>query len=446
MVLDATGQFIVDLFVLLACSVLAGEVAARLGQAQLVGQLLAGVALGPTLLGPYLGLATFSASLATVQVLAVIFVLFWAGLAANPDEILTMGWPSLLLGLAAFFLPFGALALLVGPLLHVSELEGLYVALTLSITALPVISILLTEFGLRGTKIGLLVLNAALVNEFAAVSIFALLQRLGSSSFGDLAAIATALVSLGIFLGVILAIHLLLKALRESETWPTITRAFEATWRSRQGNFAILMVFLVGATLFSELLGLTYVVGAFYAGLLVTRESAGPKAHRSISSVIDLISWALMIPLFFVFVGVEMNLRLLGTSSAVAAFGLLLVVAVVTKIGAGALVSRATGWRTPDALAIGHLLNSRGAVELAMAVLLFTSGIFNVEIFTLVAAIGLVTTILSPIGATRTWLADPESREALLARVPEIGGGPGRRRFRPLSPWPFDLEGGDPSP
>jgi Kef-type K+ transport system membrane component KefB len=444
--LDPTAQFIVDLFILLACAVFAGELAARLGQASLVGQLLAGVLLGPTLLGPYIGLSSLSTSLVAIQTIAVIFVLFWAGLQVSPDQIYRMGWNALVLGLAAFFVPFGVLSVAAGPVLHVGAPENLYVALTLSITALPVMGIMLAEFGLRGSRLGTLVINAALVNEFAAVSIFAILQRLGTSAITDLRAIAIAVASLALFLVVILVVHELLKALRETNVWPSLTKAYEETWRSKQGNFAILMIGVLAATLFSQLLGLTYVVGAFYAGLLVTRESAGAQAHESITGVFDALNWGLLVPLFFVFVGVSMNLQLLGTSPILAGFIVLLALAIITKVATGSIIASSSGWRAPDSLAIGHLINSRGAVELAMAILLLAGGIFNVQVFTIVAAIGLVTTMLAPIGATQSWLNDPESRTALYERVPGL-----RPRLRkeppgPVPPTPLQAEGGGPTP
>jgi Kef-type K+ transport system membrane component KefB len=91
---DTTTNFLVDLFVLFAGSVLAGEVAVRLGQAALVGQLLVGVVLGPTLMGPYLGLTSLTPELSAIQFLATVFILFMAGLEVVPEDIARMGLPT----------------------------------------------------------------------------------------------------------------------------------------------------------------------------------------------------------------------------------------------------------------------------------------------------------------------------------------------------------------
>ncbi|EQD70472.1 Cation/H+ exchanger, partial [mine drainage metagenome] len=113
-------------------------------------------------------------------------------------------------------------------------------------------------------------------------------------------------------------LYVLIRHLERTRTWGFLQAKFSAEWRSKGAGFALLMVLLVGAALLTQALDLTYVVGAFYAGVLVTHKTAGPSAHRSISTVFDTISWGFFIPLFFAFVGVQMNLRLLDSPGLIA--------------------------------------------------------------------------------------------------------------------------------
>ena len=412
---DPTTQFIVDLFLLLGSAVLAGEVATHFKQPAMVGQLLVGILLGPTLLGPFIGLNPTSSSapalspqLGTMQVLATVFILFMAGLEVSPEDIFTMELSTVILGLAVFFVPFGLGALVLPFVLHqISFLEGLLIAVTISITALPVMGLMLQEFGLSKSRIGKLLINTALLNEFSAVAVFSILLKVMAGSTSGLVAVTVALLSVALFISIMLTIHTVLKLLRTNRLWDPLKRQFNRAWHSRQGGFAILLVLMVGSTLFSQFLGLTYVVGAFYAGLLVTRESAGHVAHTSISSIMDAMSWGFFIPVFFALVGVEMNLRLIATVYWMTAFAALLAVAIVAKYITGFSIASFIGWRRPDASAIGYMVGSRGAVELAMATILLSSGLVDIQIFTLIAGIGLVTTVLAPIGALRSWRADP---------------------------------------
>ncbi|MGI0131797.1 MAG: cation:proton antiporter [Thermoplasmata archaeon] len=400
---DLVGNFIVGLFLLLAAAVLVGELATRFGQAALVGQLAVGVILGPTILGPFLGLSAISAELTGIQFLATFFILVMAGLEISPEELYASGLPAVVLGLSIFLGPF-ALGAVVVHLAYptLSLLTALFVSLTLSITALPVMGVMLGEFKIGRTKMGTLLLNTAVVNELAAVSCFAVLLRLQGDPGGGWIGPAIAVVSVGLFLAAVLTAHMVLRLLRESPVWNRLKRGFRQTWRSKEAGFAVLMVMALGSALFSQFLGLTFLVGAFYAGLLITPESAGHREHRSLRHAFDAITWGFFIPLFFAFVGLGMNLRTLAASEpALVTFLLLIAFALGAKLVIGTFVARRLGWPSAQARAIGFLVSSRGAVELAMAVILLEAGVFTTPIYTVVAGVGLVTTVIAPIGARR---------------------------------------------
>jgi Kef-type K+ transport system membrane component KefB len=467
-VLQGTTELIVDLFLLMGSAVLAGEIAAHLGQPALVGQLLVGIVLGPTLfgstsLGTYVGLNGLSMQLSSIQILATIFILFMAGLEVAPERIVALGPWTILTGAAIFVVPFAISTAVVLPIFHYGLSTSLFIGLALSITALPVMGIMLSEFGLLRTKLGDLLMGLALINELTAVSTFAILQGTSQGSGSGIVGFVEALLSVAVFIATVLSVHFLLRVLRAARLWEPLKRGFQRTWRSKQGNFALLMVMVVGSTLFSQFLGLTYVVGAFYAGMLVTRESTGEEAHRSISTVFDTMSWGFFVPLFFAFVGVEMNLRYLLSVPIFLGFLALLAVALSTKFVVGAGLSRALGWGKADSTAIGFMVSSRGAVELAMATILLTAvpAIINTSVFTIIAFVGLLATIVAPVGALQAWLSDPTTRGQLYERVPSMRpsrtSSPKLQRpplsweemralFAPETAWPSPPEGGSSGP
>ena len=373
----------------------------RMGQAALVGQLLVGVVLGPSLLGPVLGFSGLTTEFAGLQVLATFFILLTAGLAITPDQIYSTGASSAVLGTTLFVIPFlsGAEVVhLLYPALPIST--ALFVALTISITALPVLGIMLREFDLLDSRFGVTMLNSALVNELAAVTAFSILLRVTNAPGATELSVAVAVVTVGLFLSSMLAVHMALRSLRQLRLWDRMVRVVRGTWRSREAGFALLMVSGLGAALYSQALGLTFLVGAFYAGLLITPESAGPREHRQIARMLDTITWGFFIPLFFVLVGFGMDLRSLVSSPTVLLeFAALCVFAFFSKVFVGGAVTRLFGWSPTESIGAGFLLASRGAVELAMAVILRTLGVFSLGMFTLVAGVGLVTTLLAPMGA-----------------------------------------------
>ena len=400
--MDATTLFIVSLFLLVGCAVVAGELASRLGQAALVGQLAVGIVLGPTLLGPVLGLTGVSTQLSGLEILATFFVLMTAGLAITPEQIYATGLAAGVLGVAIFVLPFATGAYVVRFLYpELPWSTSLFVALAISITAVPVLGVMLSELDLLRSRFGTFLLNGALVNELAAVTTFSVLLRVttGGGTSPWLGA-TVAVVTVGIFLSSILAVHTALRSLRQLRLWDRLVLRVRAEWHSREVGFALLMVGGLAAALYSQAIGLTFLVGAFYAGLLVTPESVGVREHRQISQVFDAVTWGFFIPLFFALVGFGMNLRSLAASpEALAAFAGLCAFAFLVKVAVGGAVARALGWSPRSAIGAGFLVASRGAVELAMAIILLSLGVFTTTIFTVVAGVGLVTTFLSPIGA-----------------------------------------------
>jgi Kef-type K+ transport system membrane component KefB len=422
---DATTSFLIALFLLVALAVVVGEVFTRFGQVALVGQLLVGVIIGPTILGPYLGISGTATMFTGLQTVATFFVLLMAGLSVSPEQIWDTGLSSVLLGIAIFLVPFiGGAAVVIVLYPQFGTTEQLFIALTISITALPVLAIMLREFGLMKTRFGTFLLNASVINELSAVTAFAILLSISTSTAGTVKAVAVAVATVALFLTSILTIHVALRALRQVRLWDRLVGWFRETWRSREAGFALLITIGLAAALYSQFLGLTFVVGAFYAGLLITPESAGPKEHRSLTFLFEAVTWGFFIPLFFALVGFSTNFRSLFSSwLAVVLFLALALFALMSKLGMGAVVTRSLRWSRQESLAAGWLLTSRGAVELAMATILLGLHIFSVEVFTIVAGVGLVTTFLSPIGARpfirQVTLERRAAEEA--ARQPPIG-------------------------
>jgi Kef-type K+ transport system membrane component KefB len=298
-------------------------------------------------------------------------------------------------------------------------LTAAFVAVTLSITALPVMAVMVKELGLVDREFGSVVMAAALVNELSAVTVFAvLLQLYSAGSHVGVVSFALALGATALFLAVVFAAYFLLKYARTRPSWLAASGRFSRTVRTQESGFALLMILSLGAALLSQYLGLTFVIGAFYAGILVTPESVGAKIHETLRKGLHLFMWGLFIPLFFAITGLQTNLRLLVTPVAAAVFLTLLLVAMFSKIGTGSLVTRLSRWTTPDSVALGFLVNSRGAVEIAMAVILYTDGILNTFWFTVVVSVGLVCTVIAPMGAVAAWKATKESRDDLYRRAP----------------------------
>ena len=423
MVLSTQTEFIVSLFLLLTTALVAGEFVIRLGQPALVGQLITGVILGPYLLGPFYGVTTqtgVSPSLTAIQFLATFLILFMAGMEMGPEDIYGMKLGTFLTGLAVFLVPFGScfvVAYLVFP--GSTLLLLLFIAVTLSITALPIMAVMVSEFGLTGLRLGRMAMTVALVNELVAITVFAvLLQIYNGGGHPTLSSIGIALGSVALFLVVVLLAHRVLVVLHKRDAGQTFAGWAGTVVRYREAGFMILMALALGAALLSQSLGLTFVIGAFYAGILVTPESVGERAYKTAKSALNVVCWGFFIPLFFAITGLQVNLTVFLSIASLGTVLALLATAASAKIGAGAVAAKVQGWDSPNALAFGFMVNSRGAVEIAMAVILLSDGVLTSKLFTVVVAVGMATTILAPIGAIRSWKMTAQSREELAGRMP----------------------------
>jgi len=413
--MNPTTTFFIDLLVLLGGAILAGELARRAGLPALVGQLLVGVLLGPTVLGSAFGLNGLTPELTAIQLLGTVLILFIAGLDTPPEQILQMGPGTVAMGA----IPFALLSLLVHALLPGQPgLIPLFIALVLSVTALPVMGIMLAELRITSTPVGRLLINLSVVNELAAVTVFAALLQLQNGGTGSADGIGIAALSVGLFLAAVVAVYRVTRQLNSHPAWRRLREQLARTMRTQEAGFAILMVALVGASLFSQYLGLTYVVGAFFAGILVSGGAFGSPGRPRSSVVFTTMTWGFFVPLFFAFVGVEMDLWSLSSPLFLVIFGAIAVAAVTVKVASGYAIGRLNDWSGSDAFAIGSLVSSRGGVSLAMAVILLGEGILTSQTFTLVAAVGLVTTIIAPLGATWAWRTSGRtSRGAMPAPV-----------------------------
>jgi Kef-type K+ transport system membrane component KefB len=386
----------------------------------LVGQLLVGVALGPSLLAPWDGLSSLGPELTAIQVMGTIFIVFMAGLLVTPGTIIRMGASEVVLGVGIFVVPFAVTSVVVRLMLPgASGLLPLFIGLTISITALPVMGVMLAELGLLRERIGALLMDAALVNELFSVSVFAILLRLtegGTGVAADLSSFSIAILSVAVFMGVVLGIHELLRALDGTAWWGRGRLRAARSLRTREVGLALVLIFVIVGALFSQYLGLTYILGAFYAGVLISEGFTGLETHWAVQRVFDAFTWGFFIPLFFAFVGVEMDLHRIASVTGLLLLAVLAATAIVTKVGTGYSIARLFGWSSSDAFLVGQLVSSRGAVELAMAVVLLSDGIFSTQIFTIVAAVGLVTTVIAPLGAGR-------GRSAIAPQLPSSGRG-----------------------
>jgi Kef-type K+ transport system membrane component KefB len=397
-------QFLLAVITLVAAARLGGLASRRLGQPAVLGELLVGVLLGPSLLN-YFHLAWFTDVHVEEQIhslaeLGVIFLMFLAGLEIELGEMVKTGRASAAagtLGVVAPVLLGGGLASLFG---YPAE-QAIFLGIVLGATSVSISAQTLMELNVLRRRESLTLLGAAVFDDVLVILVLSVFLALGRSG-GGLAEVGLVLTRMLVYLaGALLAGRYLL---------PGLTR-----WASKLPishglmSYSIVMVLLFAWS--AEVLGgVAAITGAFIVGVAFART---PQRH-DIAQNFSAATYGLFVPLFFVSIGLTANVR--SVSGPALVFGLLLVVvAVISKIVGSGLGAWWGGLTRGESLRLGVGMVSRGEVGLIVASVGLTQGLLDSTMFAAMVLVVLSTTLLTPIMLRRSFAA---GRQPLM--TPEV--------------------------
>ena len=388
----ATEQLFISVVIILVATRLLGEFSQRLRLPPLVGELAAGIIIGPYVLK----LITPDQSLNVISDLGVFFLMLLAGLQMDPREIRKAGLRGCILSAIAFSLPFLA-GFGIATLFGLGMLQSMFVGLLLSITAVPVSTIVLMQFGILETKVGNTVITAAVINDIFSLVVLSIVLQLHGANGAPVNITETminSVIKILLFIGGIFLIDILF---RKANAWfqRRGTYFFEKL-HTKEAAFGILLISTILVSVVAQVvIGLHFIIGTFFSGLIVYKEIIRRENFERVYGIISAISFGFFAPIFFAVIGININMDSIANNLPF--FIVLAIVAVVTKVGGGYIGSRLIKFSKDESLAIAFLMNGRGMVELVIASIGFTSGIIDSTIFSITVTIGWATTILAPI-------------------------------------------------
>lgn len=384
-------QLFLALGVMIAAAEIAGAVARRLGQPRVFGQLLAGVVLGPTLLdmlhwGTFSDPETLHHTITELAEMGVLFLMFSVGLEVHLHELLSVGKVALWAGMLGALVPLALALPAVMPFGYGLE-EAIFVGVVLSATSVSISAQTLLELGILSTREGIGLLAAAVVDDVLAILILsiaiALMSGDGGSSAGDIVWILARMI---LYIGGALAV-----------AWFVLPRLFlwldlRQTLTGSVAAFALVAALIFGWSA-EALGGVATITGAFIAGLGLSQVADRTKGE--IVEAVRRVSYSLLVPIFFVSVGLQTDLAAIEPYLLPLA-GLLLAAAVASKVIGSGLGAYIGGFDKGEAFRLGVCMISRGEVGLIIASLGLTSGLLSDELFQPVFLVILLTTVLTP--------------------------------------------------
>jgi Kef-type K+ transport system membrane component KefB len=364
----------------------------RIGQPPVVGEVIAGIALGPSLLGAlapsvsqYILPPAIAPHLGVLAQLGVVLFMFLVGLELNTGLLRDKPHAAIAISHASIVAPFllGALlSLWLYPLFSNSAVPftvfSLFMGVALSITAFPVLARILIDRGLDKSRLGVIAISCAAVDDVTAWCLLALVASMaaGRGQGGLLTIVLT--------VAYIAAMWTLVRPLIER-----YVRRVEARGEFGRTVSVVVIAALLVSALITEAIGIHAIFGAFFLGALIPHHS---QLAVTLKAKLEDLVVVLLLPAFFAFTGMRTQIGLLSSLDHWLICGLIILAATVGKLGGSFVAARAAGLSTRDAASLGALMNTRGLVELVVLNLGLDLGVISPLLFAMMVLMAIVTT------------------------------------------------------
>ena len=364
----------------------------RFGQPPVIGETLAGIMLGPALLGRispdaahFLFPADVVPLIGVISQIGIILYMFLVGLRLDVGQLRGRASVSVAVSHASIVLPLvlgAGLALWLYPRFATRDVPftsfALFIGVAMSVTAFPVLARILADRGMTGTELGAIALACAAVDDVTSWCLLAFLIGTVRSAPGD---VLTTLGLTAAFLAVMVF------AVRPAARLLRIAR--DERGQLTQGLFLLACIGMLISALATERIGIHALFGAFLWGTLIPRDSA---LAEDVAARLEDVVVVLLLPSFFAFTGMRTEIGAIDGYQLLAC-GLIIAVASLGKFGGSALAARAAGVPRRSAMALGILMNTRGLMELIVLNVGLELGVLSPTLFTLLVIMAVVTTV-----------------------------------------------------
>jgi Kef-type K+ transport system membrane component KefB len=388
---------VLQITVILAVCRLTGTLFRKIHQPRVVGEMFAGILLGPSLLGwiaPQFSAYLFPPSslgfLNALSQVGVVIFMFLVGLGINPKELKHQSHAAVLVSHVSITAPFvlaSLLALYLYPRLSDDSVTftnfALFMGAAMSITAFPVLARILNERDMMQSRLGTVAIACAAVDDVTGWCILAYIVVLIRAAHGT-TSIWMTLGGILLFAAVMIyGVRFLLRGLE---------RTFQKYGEISENRMAFLLLLALGSALCTERLGIHLLFGSFLMGAIMPKE---PKFVRYILDRFETITITLLLPLFFAFTGLRTNIGLLRGPAMWFYCGVIILVATGGKLGGSTVAGWLSGMPLREAAGLGTLMNTRGLMELVILNIGLDIKVISPALFSMMVIMALFTTFMT---------------------------------------------------
>jgi len=405
-------EIIIRIVIVILAARLGGEVAERVfKQPTVLGELIVGIIISPFALGPLIGFNPIEGAinpaghdLELLAELGMIVLLFLSGLETDISQLMRFGKIALMVGFGGVVLPFllGFIVMSVGFYDVGADFNLFYAALfmgaIMTATSVGITARVLKDLKRIRSEEGITILGAAVIDDVLGIVVLAIVIGISGGAVAgqgvDMMGV-TGIIAIAVaFWAVILLVALKLNK--------QVSRLF-GVLKTDGGQLVLALIFAFTIAIIAELIGLAMVIGAYAAGLLLSNTRYNKAILEQITPV-----YHFLVPVFFVTMGMTMNLQLLTSIGLVLLVIVVLVLACIGKLAGCGIVAKMGGFNKVGALRVGIGMMPRGEVGLIVAYIGLSSGIIGHDIFTVGVLMSVFTTVLTPPLLKRVFDKEPE--------------------------------------
>ncbi len=401
MAAPSEALFLLQVILLVVAGRLFGELMVRIGQPSIMGQILGGILLGPSVLGlifPDLQTSLFPSDEAqksmanAVGQLGILFLLLLAGMETDLGLAKRLRKSASGVSLTGIVIPFAA-GFALGWLMPESFLPdpnkrlvtALFLGTALSISSVKIVASVVREMNFMRRNVGQLIVASAIIDDTIGWVIIAVTFGLAKSGTVDLFTLAKSVLGTLAFMAFSFTIGR--RIVFEIIRWTN------DTFKSELPVLSAIIAIMGGLAMITDAIGVHTVLGAFVAGILV---GESPILTKQIDSQLRALTTALFMPVFFGLTGLQTDLTVLASPSIAVLTVAVVLIASLGKFGGAFAAARFGGYTTSEALALGCGMNARGSTEVIVATIGLSVGVLNEELFSVIVAMAVITTMAMP--------------------------------------------------
>lgn len=395
-------EIILPLLLILVAAKITGEIFARIKQPPIIGEMIAGVMLGPSILN------LVSPEIKGIDVVAemgIFFILFFGGMQMHLADFKEYLRPSIFIALTANNLAIIA-GVAVGVIFNLDFMSVFFIIVVFSLTALPVGVRILMDMGKLNTRMGKIIMASAVIDDILSMFFLAIVLSFAQGDPGKIDAWYIIIMILKILLFLLLIYYIYKFMSMEGDSPISHIKSFISKL-SKESQFFVVLIFGIFIGFLGKLLEISFIIGIFYAGILIKKSTIGKEAFSNVYDVVSSITVSFFSPILFAYLGLLLNLSLVfnfadpfSTQNILQGTFLLtaLIFAIAGKSIGGFIGGVIAGLKLREAAAVGIGLNARGLMGLIISGIGLKYGLIDMRVYTMLVIMCIVTTFITPYG------------------------------------------------